>query len=63
MNSSIEDGMISLIPEDDFDYFILGRISAYVKRYDYDFNRDGDRRTIATFRIKMDEILDVLARV
>jgi len=48
---------IVFTPEDQFDYFILGRISTQIKRYDYDFDNNGDERTISKFRIKSDELL------
>ena len=61
MKINIVNQETEFIPEDQFDYFILGRISTQVKRYDYDFENNGDERTISKFRIKNDELLSKIS--
>ena len=50
-------------PKDAFDYFLLGRISKRVEHYSYDFERAGEERIIALFRVGIEEIVNILAEL
>lgn len=54
---------VEFIPEDSYDYFLLGRMSIAISEHNYDFNGIGKARTIKVFRITKEMIIDRISRI